>query len=279
MKKFNVAIQMYSVREALAKDFEGTLRAVKSIGYDYIELAGNYGGYTDGKELKALLDEIGLKSVSVHQGPDLFLEKGKTAFRFFKDYGIKYVVIPWYDQNRLAGTEYWQETLDSFKKVAEMAREYDIEILYHNHDFEFKKIGNDRVYDLMLADLKGYVNPQFDTCWLKYGGVDPSEYIRNYGDRVSVVHLKDFSCSKLNAGPVYALIDENGNEIKGSTQEENGFMLLPLGRGQNNFAEILDACTDVDADYVVVEQDNFTDIDPLDAMAESRKYLKDTFGL
>ena len=57
MKKINIGIQMYSVRDALSKDFIGTLRKVKEIGYDYVEFAGYYGGYT-GEELKALLDDI-----------------------------------------------------------------------------------------------------------------------------------------------------------------------------------------------------------------------------
>lgn len=80
-----------------------------------MEFAGYYGGYT-GEELKALLDEIGLKSVSVHQGIDMFLKEGQAAFDFFKAYGIRYIVIPWYDKNLLAGTEAWNSTKESFKK-------------------------------------------------------------------------------------------------------------------------------------------------------------------
>lgn len=278
MKKINIGIQMYSVRDALSKDFIGTLRKVKEIGYDYVEFAGYYGGYT-GEELKALLDEIGLKSVSVHQGIDMFLKEGQAAFDFFKAYGIRYIVIPWYDKNLLAGTEAWNSTKESFKKVSAMARENGMELLYHNHDFEFTKIGEEYLYDIMFRELDGYVNPQPDTCWMNYGGVNPSAYLRKYGDRIHVVHLKDFVCTKLAAGPVYALIDENGKELKGATQEENGFMLVPLGKGRNDFAEILDACSEIGVEYAVVEQDNFTGIEPIEAMAESRNYLKEKFSL
>ncbi len=279
MKKFNVGVQMYSLRESLSKDFEGTLRKVKEIGYDFVEFAGNYGGFNDGKELKKLLDDIGLKSVSVHQSIHIFIQNGKTEFQFFKDYGIKYVVIPYYSPASLPGSGNWEETLKVFKSVAEMAREYGINILYHNHEHELEKLGDEVIYDIMFRDLEGYVDPEPDTCWLNYGGVNPAEYIRKYGDRINIVHLKDFVCTKLPEGPVYEIVAKHGDSIKGKTREDNGFVLLPLGRGCNNFSEILSASEEIDADYVIVEQDFFTDIEPIDAMLESRNYLRENFGI
>lgn len=278
MKTFNVGIQLYSVRDDLADDFEGTLRKVKEIGYDYVEFAGYYGGKT-GSELKALLDEIGLKSISVHQGIDMFLNEGQAAYDFFKAYGVRYIVIPWFDKNKLAGTPAWEETKASFKRVATEAHANGMEVLYHNHDFEFEKTNGRYIYDVMFEELKGFVDPQPDTCWLNYGGVNPSEYLKKYGDRITVVHLKDFNCTKLAAGPVYALIDENGNAIDKGSKEDTGFQLVPLGKGRNNFADILTACDEIDADLVIVEQDNFTGMTPMEGMLESRNYLRDHFCL
>ena len=278
MKPFHVGIQLYSVRDNLAADFEGTLRAVKNMGYDYVEFAGYYGGKS-GQELKSLLDEIGLKSVSVHQGIDTFLNEGQAAYDFCKAYGVKYIVIPWFDKNKLAGTPAWEETKAAFRKVAEGARANGMQVLYHNHDFEFEKVGDRYVYDIMFEELKGVVDPQPDTCRLNYGGVDPAKYIRKYGDRINVIHLKDFVCTKLAAGPVYALIDENGNAIDKGSQEDTGFRLVPLGQGRNDFAAILEACDDIDDDLVIVEQDNFTGMTPMEGMQTSRNYLKDTFHL
>ena len=82
MKTLQVGIQLYSVRDALSEDFEGTLRRVKELGYDYVEFAGYYGGLS-GEELKELLDTIGLRSVSVHQSLSTFLEKGQESIDFF----------------------------------------------------------------------------------------------------------------------------------------------------------------------------------------------------
>jgi sugar phosphate isomerase/epimerase len=279
MKKINIGIQMYSVRDDLAKDFEGTLRKVREMGYDYIEFAGYYGGYTDGKKLKALLDEIGLKSVSVHQGPDMFLEQGQKAYDFFRDYGVKYIVIPWYDGSKLPGNAAWEETKKLFTKISDEAKQNGMSLLYHNHDFEFTKVGDEYQYDIMFRDLNGHLDPEPDTCWMKHGGVNPAEYIRKYGDRINVVHLKDLTYVDGEGKPAYALIGDDGSEAKQGEAEKKTVVLVPLGRGINDFGSILEACSDNNVEYAIVEQDNFTGITPLEGMAESRRYLKDTFGL
>ena len=278
MKTFNVGLQLYSVRDDLAADFEGTLRKVKALGYDYVECAGYFGEKT-GTELKAILDDIGLKSISVHQGLEYFINGGDEAFEFFKSYGVSYIVIPWYNRKKLAGTSEWESTKEQFKSVAIQAKKHGMSLLYHNHDFEFQKIGDKYIYDIMFEELQGYVDPQPDTCWLHYGGVDPSIYLRKYGDRIDVVHLKDFNCSRLAAGPVYSLIDNNGNAVPKGSMEDNGFSLVPLGKGRNNFSEILEACDEIDVKLLIVEQDDFTGMTPMEGVAESRQYLRDTFGI
>ena len=276
MKKYNIGIQMYSVRDLLAKDFVGTLGAVKNIGYDYVEFAGYYGGYT-GAQLKKLLDDNGLFSVSVHQNIDGFLENGIREFDFFAAYGVKYVAIPWYESSLLPGSDAWKETRERFIRVGEMAKECGMELLYHNHDFEFVKLDSEYKYDIMFRELQGYVNPQPDVCWICYGGADPAAYVRKYADRIHVVHLKDFTCDKLGGGPVYALIGQE--QSREESLVSNNFNFRPLGDGQNDLPAILAACEQTPAEYLIVEQDGFTDIEPLAAMKKSREYLKETFGI
>ena len=278
MKNFKIGLQMYSVRNYLAKDFEGTVRAVAEAGYEYAEFAGYYGGLS-GQEIKELLDKYGMKAVSVHQGPEMFLEKGKEAFDFFKAFGVYYVIIPWYDKNRLPGSDEWPQTRELFSKLADMAQENGTELLYHNHDFEFaKKINGEYPYDIMFRELEGKLDPQPDICWMNYGGVNPAEYIRRYGDRINVVHLKDFVCTKLGGGPVYALIDKDGNAVK-PTHADTGFKMMPVGQGCQDWGAILGACSDIGAEYLIVEQDDFVDLDPLDGVAQSRSFLKEKYGI
>ena len=127
MKNFKIGLQMYSVRNYLAKDFEGTVRAVAEAGYEYAEFAGYYGGL-GGTEMKELLDKYGMKSISVHAGQELYSDCVK-AFDFYKSFGVRYVILPWYDRNRMPGSEYWPETKKSFSELAEKARENGMSLL------------------------------------------------------------------------------------------------------------------------------------------------------
>ncbi len=277
MKKIPVGIQLYSVRDDLRNDFEGTLRAVKEMGYDYVEFAGYYADKT-AEEIKALLDEIGLKVFSAHQGYELFLEKGQEAFDYFKTYGIKHIVVPWLGPENQPDTPNWEAVKADFITVSKGAKANGMTLLYHNHNFEFKKMGDRYLYDIMMEELDGYLDPQPDTCWMTYGQVNAAEYIRKYGDRINVVHLKDFACSELRDDQPFALIDASGKDI-GDAESKSDFRLVPLGQGRNSMAEILSACEDVDVKVLIVEQDYFTDIEPMEAMRQSRQYLKETFGL
>ncbi len=271
MKKFKVALQLYSIRGDMEKDMEGALRAVKAMGYDYVEFAG-YCGRT-AEEVRALLDTIGLACISVHQGYDVFLANGEKEVDFLKTIGAEYCAVPWMgDGHKGSGT--FEKTLDDFTKVSGMLKKAGIQLLYHNHDFEFETVDGkyklDWLYESLPADV---LQTEIDTCWVRYAGVDPCAYLRKYSGRAPVVHLKDFTCSKLNAGAVYALIDNDGKAGK-AEDAGNDFRFQPLGMGVQDIPAILAAAEDAGADIVVVEQDDSPDRPPLEAARLSREYLK-----
>lgn len=275
MKQFKVGIQLYSLRDAMEKDMDATLKAVKEMGYDYVEFAGYFG--KSAEEVKAILDKYGLEAVSVHQAIGLFEEEGQKAVDYLKTLGVKYCAIPWYNAEEFISN--WDATMDKFKNVSKLLSDNDIKLMYHNHDFEFNKIDGEYILDKLYATLpEGVIMPQLDTCWVHYAGVNPSEYIRKYSGRIEVLHLKDFVCEKLGGGPVYALIDEDGNEMDKGNQEDNGFKLVPVGSGIQDWPSILAAAEDAGIEYVIVEQDESADRDPLDAAKMSREYLK-TLGV
>lgn len=275
MKKFKVGIQLYSLRDAMEKDMDSTLKTVKEMGYDYVEFAGYFG--KSAEEVKAILDKYGLEAVSVHQAIGLFEEEGQKAVDYLKTLGVKYCAIPWYNVDEFISN--WDATMDKFKNVSKLLGDNDIKLMYHNHDFEFNKINGEYILDRLYATLpEGVIMPQLDTCWVHYAGVNPSEYIRKYSGRIEVLHLKDFVCEKLGAGPVYALIDEDGNEMDKGNKEDNGFKLVPVGSGIQDWTSILAAAEDAGVEYVIVEQDKSADRDPLDAAKMSREYLK-TLGV
>jgi|LSQX01.2.fsa_nt_gb sugar phosphate isomerase/epimerase len=277
MKDFKVALQLYSIREDMGKNMDAALKKVKEIGYDYVEFAG-YFEHTS-EEVKNMLDKYELECISVHQGIDLFLEDEKNAINYLKTIGARHSAIPWYSVENLKGSPNWEKTVEYFTTVGKALKENGIQLMYHNHDFEFNKFEGkfllDWIFEAVPADL---LQPQIDTCWVHYAGYDPSEYIMKYSGRISVVHLKDFVCKNLGGGPVYALIDNSGKEGEKASREETGFEFRPLGYGIQNFPQILKASEKAGAEYLVVEQDQSPDRPPMEAAKLSREYLR-TLGI
>lgn len=271
MKKFKVGLQLYSIREDMEKDMDAALGQVKAMGYDYVEFAGYFD--KSAEEVKALLDKHGLECISVHQAPSLFFEKGQEAIDFLKVIGAKYCAIPWYTVDEFFDN--WDETIQKFTELGKKLKENGIQLMYHNHDFEFRKIDGEAILDKMYATIPNDIlKPQFDTCWVHYAGNDPAEYLKKYTGKIEVVHLKDFVCSKLGGGPVYGLIGEDGSEDKAASKEDNGFMFKPVGSGIQDWPAILAASEEAGADVVIVEQDQSPERPAMESAKMSREYLK-----
>lgn len=249
MYDFPIALQLYSVRTDMEADFEGTLKRVKELGYVGVEFAGLYGKST--AEVKKLCEEIGLAPISAHV-PYSELLKGEETFKAYAEIGCKYIVIPWIGAEYLAGGEKNAEFIENVKKFGELANANGMKLCYHNHDFEFQKVDGeyklDRLYSDVSADL---LLTQLDTCWVNVGGKNPSDYIRKYNGRIEIIHLKDFVGGK--SENMYGLIGADGKEKAEDTSKK--FELRPVGCGVQNFPAILDACKEVGATWVVVEQD------------------------
>ena len=249
MYDFPIAIQLYSVRDDMAADFKGTLKKIKELGYDGVEFAGLHG--KTAAEVKKMCDEIGLVPISAHVSYGELL-KGDETFKAYAEIGCKYIVIPWIGAEYLAGGENNAEFIENVKKFGELANANGMKLCYHNHDFEFQKVDGeyklDRLYSDVSADL---LLTQLDTCWVNVGGENPSDYIRKYNGRIEIIHLKDFVGGK--SENMYGLIGADGKEKAEDTSKK--FELRPVGYGVQNFPAILDACKEVGATWVVVEQD------------------------
>ncbi|MBR4880865.1 MAG: TIM barrel protein, partial [Clostridia bacterium] len=143
MASLPIALQLYSVREELEQDFIGTLKAVKEMGYDGVEMAGL--GHKDPLEVKKILEEIGLVCMSSHAPTDEMVKDGALAR--YKALGCDYVVIPWMSYG--GHNQKLQENLDLIRTLADKAYEEGLTLLYHNHDFEFKKVDDKCVLDII----------------------------------------------------------------------------------------------------------------------------------
>ena len=266
MINFPIALQLYSVRDDMAADFEGTLKKVKELGYDGVEFAGLYG--KTAAEVKALCEEIGLTPISAHV-PFVDMINDPDLIKVYKEIGCDYVVIPYLTEEYRPGQPKFKEVIDGAKMLAEKAKENGMKLCYHNHDFEFVKVDGEYAIDILYAEVPELM-PQFDTCWVNVGGENPAEYVRKYKGREEILHLKDFVGSK--SENMYALIGIDENEEKDTAGK---FELRPVGKGVQNFPEILKAAEEVDIKWVVVEQDNPSmGLTPMECAKTSMEYLQ-----
>ena len=242
-----IAIQVYSVRDAADADFDATLKFLKEFGYDGIELAGLYGNAPE--TVRDLCAKHGLNPISAHVSYKEMMEDPDKLFSDYATIGCKYVAIPSLPTDRIPGGEKWNETVELIKIFSAAAKKNGIQLLYHNHDFEFETVGGEYKLDIMYKTLPaGVLDTELDTCWVNVGGEDPSAYVKKYAGRAPVVHLKDFYGEK--SDDMYELI---GEETK--PKRPGGFEFRPVGSGLQNFPAILDAAEAAGAEWVVVEQD------------------------
>lgn len=270
--KFKVAIQVYSVRDDAEKDLKGTLTKIKEMGYDGVEFAGLY-GYTY-QEVHKMVEEIGLIPISAHIPLNEMLENPQEVLGGYAEIGCSYAAVPYLPEELRAGTDQFDKTLQDIAMLGEVAAQNKMVMLYHNHDFEFQKIGEEYVLDYMYRTIPAnLLQTEIDTCWVNVAGENPSEYVRKYKGRAPVVHLKDFYLSNREQKgdtPFYELI---GNNQKAGG--EDVFEFRPVGYGMQDFASILKASEDAGAEWVVVEQDRPSmGKTSMECAEMSRNYLK-----
>lgn len=270
MKTLPVALQIYTVREYAESDFGGTMKKIKEMGYDYVELAGLY-GLCPCKIKKALAD-AGLQAISAHVPLNELVDDTDTVIDNYIKIGCKFIAVPYLGEGLRPGEEGFTQVLADIKMVGEKCYKKGVTLLYHNHDFEFVKLDNGEYgLDDMYANVEpNYLQTEIDTCWVKVAGVCPSDYIRKYSGRCPVVHLKDFVGQK--SDNMYELIG-----IDKKADKTEAFAFRPVGYGVQDFPSILAASLESGAEYVVVEQDRSDDCTSLEAAKKSREYLK-TFG-
>ena len=147
-----------------------------------------------------------------------------------------------------------------------------LQLLYHNHDFEFLKIDGEYALDILYNTIPAeLLATEIDTCWVNVGGEEPSAYVEKYSGRAPIVHLKDFSGSKGN-GPLYKLI---GIEEEETEKAENTFEFRPVGYGCQDWKKIIASAEKAGAGWVVVEQDDPSmGKTPIECAQSSIEYLK-----
>lgn len=184
--KSSYGLQVYSVRDAMGKDFAGTLKLCREIGYDAVELCG-FGGYK-AADLLALCNSLGLRIEGNHEGVGAILpENIDNTIAYYKELGSPRLIIPGADLST-------REKLDAFIDLCNEAQpkleKAGLFFGYHNHSHEFLPTEYG-AYIHEELQKKTRLNFEIDTYWAYNAGLDPIALVEKLKDRVPVIHLKD----------------------------------------------------------------------------------------
>lgn len=187
-----VALQLYTVRDETALDFKQTVRRVAEIGYAGVEFAG-YGDLTS-KDMATLLGETGLKAVGTHVGLAALDSDLERQIDYSLEIGCSLLVLPWIDKQLLLNEESFKQLTAKLNTFGQHCKEHNLTFGYHNHNFEFEKVGNETLLErLTTATDPELVKLELDTYWAAYAGFDPISLIQQYTGRIASLHLKDMT--------------------------------------------------------------------------------------
>ncbi len=249
-----VAVQLYSVRRDMAAGMERTLAEIAEMGYRHVEFAGFFG--RSAEQVRAVLDANGLRCVSAHLGMDELLADPRERLSFLRTIGADFAVIPGVDPARLRDPEELARLAAEISRIGSILREGGIRLLYHNHDFEFARIGGEYLLDMLYASVPpDLLQLELDTCWADHAGQDPAAYIARYAGRVPLIHLKDYA------------------------SDGAAFEFRVLGTGRMDIPAVLQACTPAGTECLVVEHDEAQPgVTDMDMARRGREYLSGRFG-
>jgi sugar phosphate isomerase/epimerase len=258
-----VGVQLYTVRDAMKADFDGTLGKVAAIGYKEVEFAGYFNHSP--KDVRASLDKVGLSAPSVHVGPDIVRNHIPEAIEAAKIIGHTYIVCPWIDEADRKSPDGYKIVAESFNKAGETCKKAGIQFAYHNHNFEFSPaatLNGQLPYDFLLAKTDpNNVKMEMDLCWIIVGGQDPVKYFQRYPGRFPLVHVKDIAKlpdpAAAKAGPL--------------SMDDIETTMTAAGSGAIDWKRIFARANEAGIKHYFFEDDKPKD--PFAILADSYKYL------
>jgi sugar phosphate isomerase/epimerase len=205
--KENFGIQIYTVREDVKKNPEATLAYVAKAGYTQAEMYGfddvkTYWGLRTPKEVKKILNDNGMTSPSCHYHLKGFMYEGKVddwkaAVEASATLGNEYMIIPWVEEKYRSG-EYYKKLTELIGKASELTRAAGMKLAYHNHDFEFAKDAEGKMFEetLLQTFTQEQLEFELDLYWVVYAGENPLDWFKKYPGRFSMWHVKDLTTNK-----------------------------------------------------------------------------------
>lgn len=228
----DIGLQLYTVRDLLQTDFEGTLEKVAQIGYRNLEFAGYYNRTPE--QVRAILDRLKLASPSAHIGAQLMRQDAAAQIRIAQTVGQRYITLPSYNFARDGGIDAWKQGAAEFNKWGAMCRDAGLRLAYHNHAPEFAKVdATSTGMDVLFRETDpALVDFELDLYWTAFADQDPLALFAKYPGRFTLWHVKDM---RVTAGAK---------------------SMTPVGGGTLDFKAMFARAREAGLKYFFVEHDN-----------------------
>ncbi|MBQ5866067.1 MAG: sugar phosphate isomerase/epimerase [Oscillospiraceae bacterium] len=279
MKK---AVQQFMLGTVMnnEKQTRETLRAMKEAGYDGIELCGfmihpmgmmvrlltQAAGMPVGKggnlDWHSLMNESGLQVVSLHLDLGTLERDVQAAAGEAKAFGTNYIVITGMYRFDYGSEAVVRELAERLNKVGKALKEQGIELLYHNHNCELRKVNTKQTaYDILLEETDpSYVNFEFDSYWFAEGGADPLYWMRKLGSRMKLWHINDRG-SRVSGVSMTPILKTDSME---------------LGTGNMPLVALMEQAKEAGCEAVILESHrNWIEKSPVKSFQLSAKYLNE----
>lgn len=247
MANLPFALQLYSIRDHMDRDVPSTLRQVKEMGYDAVEVAGMHG--LSAAAFRDALDIAGLTPISAHIGFEDSALNPANAVSIANALGIQRVAVPWLGGAMCPDREAWRIAARKMGEAGAVLRNEGIQLCFHNHAEEFEAVEGTRPFDLIFDETQPeHLAAEIDTYWVKYAGEDPVDLITRFEGRCPLLHIKDMSAS--------------GDRF-----------FAEVGEGIMDWAPIFQAGRAAGTEWFIVEQDESRG-DSLESVAISAAFMK-----
>ncbi|MCS7308850.1 MAG: sugar phosphate isomerase/epimerase [Armatimonadetes bacterium] len=206
MAKFGIALQTYTVREEMARDFKGTLQKIAEMGYPAVQLSDTGGMSIE--EARNFLESLGLTVFGGHFGLEQLEKNLDSVLQLARGLDMEYIVVPWLAEELRRDADGWKGVAQRMNAIGQKVVDAGFVFGYHNHSFEFQRFDGKYGLDILMENTDPQlVQLELDTYWVKHGGEDPAEYIRKYAGRVPLLHLKDMAQDGSFAEVGYGILD------------------------------------------------------------------------
>ena len=254
------AIQLYTLRH-LDEPLPDTITRVGETEFDGVEIAG-----LDDRapaDVAAALEEAGLDVMAAHVGLGVLEDDLDGTVETYRDLGCDHLVVPWTDPADLGTREGAESVAHRLADVGDRVRDHGLDFSSHNHDQEFRDVGGEPAFHVFAREAPD-LTFEVDAGWVLAGGHDPAGLIREYGDRVPLVHCKD------------VLVDANREPGETDVFTTDAHQPVELGEGDLDLAGVLEAAREAGTEWACYEHD-FPG-DPVASLEHGSDLLTDLVG-